>query len=119
MITSKNCGAFILVGLCAWRVMACSSSKGPSEGGQGGTGGYYFGAGGGASSAGRPGTAGSFGAAPSQGQGGSDFIFIPQGGTTNMRGMDSSCHPLAEIPEQMIVTDSTVITDTITTLTPV
>jgi hypothetical protein len=52
---------------------------------------------------------------------GGAFLNVGQGAAAgaNTRDMDSSCHPIKEVPEKIVITDSSVVTDTITTLTPV
>jgi hypothetical protein len=127
MVTGKNCAAFVLIALASWRVMACSASTGPTGGGYGAAAGNSFLQGSGStpgvapSSTTRPGSGGS-GAIVSNGSGGS-FINLGTSGNAGSnvvtRDMDSSCHPITETPEKIIITDSSIVTDTITTLTPV
>ena len=128
MITAKNCAAFVLIALASWRVMACSSSTGPTNGGGAGAGGSTFmlGVGTGASAGTGTGTlqsTGSTGAILTSGNGGSSFLNLGSSGSAGSnvmtRDMDSSCHPIKETPEKVTVTDSSVVTDTIVTLTPV
>jgi hypothetical protein len=119
MVTSKNYVAFIFVGLCAWRVVACSANTGNSGNGGPGSGGFPSGAsgGGGASSGGRS----VVGTGSAENGNGGALIIGQSGnaGMSNYRDMDSSCHPIKEKPEMETVTDSAIVTDTITTLTPV
>ena len=103
MITSKNCYAFLLVGFCAWRVMACSASAGPGFAGAGGMTAFGGNPSGGAPSTGSGSVHVGAGSGTAQGTGG--VIFFGSGGG-NAREQDSSCHPVAEIPEKVIVTDS-------------
>lgn len=125
MVTAKKCAALILIGCAAWRLVACSANTGPQlgAGGYGGSGaggpfppgaGATPGAGGGMQSAGT-------GPIISQGSGGSIINLGTAGnaGNSNLRDVDSSCHPIKETPEKIIITDSSIVTDTIVTLTPV
>ena len=121
MVTSKNCVAFILVGLCSWRIVACSAKTGPGVGVGPGAGGFLGTTGGGGASSGAVPGAGAASGAFGSGNAGSSFLNVGQSGNagSNTRDMDSSCHPIKEAPEKIVITDSSVVTDTITTLTPV
>jgi hypothetical protein len=103
MITSKNYGAFLLVGFCAWRVMACSAESGLKFGGTGGAAPFGGNPGGGASGSGTGSFPTGSGSSTNEGTGGI-ILFGSGGGAT--REQDSSCHPVAEVPEKVIVTDS-------------
>jgi hypothetical protein len=108
--------------------MACSASTGATSGGNGGAGNLLTGAGSTPGvvspmqSGGSSGASGS-GAIIANGNGGGlGIISIGTSGSAGMnntRDMDSSCHPIKETPEKIIITDSSIVTDTITTLTPV
>src|SRR5882724_78628 len=120
MVTPKNYVAFVLVGLCAWRVVACSASSGkmgPGQGGAAGTSGAAASTGNSGGAGARSGFGGASGFVGNPGSGG--FLNIGQGGTSGANDMDSSCHPIKTMPEKIIITDSSIVTDTITTLTPV
>jgi hypothetical protein len=120
MPTSKNYTAFVLVGICAWRVVACATNTGAGSQ-SGGAGGLFASGAGGVSSSGQNGSGSGFATAATGNNGGSAFLDLNQGGGagTNLREQDSSCHPLSETPEKIIITDSSVVTDTTTTLSPV
>jgi hypothetical protein len=116
----RNFAAFLFVGFCSWRVVACSPSK-VNDGAPSGVGGLYVGqtTGGGGAGA-QTGSGAGFGTAASGNGMGGAFLNINQAGNAgSSRDRDSACHPLSETPEKVTVTDSAVVTDTITTLTPV
>ena len=121
MPTSRNYGAFAFVAFCAWRIVACAANTG-GAGQADGAGGFVASSSGGVPSGAQPGSGSGFGTAGvANNSGGSTFIDLNQGGGggANLREQDSSCHPLSETPEKIVITDSSVVTDTITTLTPV
>ncbi|HEX4335059.1 MAG TPA: vWA domain-containing protein [Polyangiaceae bacterium] len=122
MITYKNYGAILCVGLCAWRLVACSANTGQ------GTGGGMLANSGGSGSILPPtgGASGSHGGAPigaagvtsGTGSSGGMMFTIRDSGTT-VRTHDSSCGAVAEVPEQITVYKEASVTDTTYTYTPV
>lgn len=124
MVTAKNCAAFVFIALASWRVMACSASTGPTGAGYAGSAGNSFlTASGSTPGMTHPSGSGGSSAIISGGNGGSGFITVGVSGSAGSgivtRDMDSSCHPIKETPEKIVITDSSIVTDTITTLTPV
>src|SRR5689334_25389637 len=120
MLTGKNVGALLVVGVCAWRLVACSASTvpGSANGPLQGAGGAYvpiFTTGGAAGAGAVPPKFGSAG----NGAGDNPGIFkIPDSGAT-IRSHDSSCGAVAEVPEQIIKYTEASVTDTTYTSTPV
>jgi hypothetical protein len=121
MATFRNYGVFLFVCASAWRVVACTASTG-GGGDFAGAGGFVTSSSGGVPSGAQPGSGGALSMAGASNNGGTTYINLNQGGGgggVNLREQDSSCHPLSETPEKIVITDSSVVTDTITTLTPV
>src|SRR5262249_41685506 len=103
MVTPKNYGTFVFVGFCAWRIIACSTNAGPGGTAGFGTGGSSFGAGGGGGAGAQHPLGGAAGV-PSAGNTGGAFLNVGQGAASgaNSREMDSSCHPIKEVPEKVV-----------------
>jgi len=121
MITYKNYGAILCVGVCAWRLVACSANTG-----QGSASGPLSNAGGAysappvsnAGSTAQGGAPTGFGGAPT-GAGNQGPMFTIRDAGAIMRVNDSSCGAVAEVPEQITVYKEASVTDTTYTLTPV
>jgi hypothetical protein len=121
MMTYKNCAAILTVGLCAWRLVACSANTGDS----GNTIGPLNGAGGfgmvlpGSGSVANHAGAGTPGFAGGSSTGNMPGLLIIKDSGVAMRTNDSSCGAVAEVPESITVYTDATVTDTTYTLTPV
>src|SRR5215831_2973339 len=109
MMTLKNWGAFLVVGLGACRLMACSakssSALDPSGVGAGGFGNVPVGGSGPGAGPGLGGFVSSTGSTTGNGNNGPMFSL---GGAATMRVGDAACNPIVEAPETITVTDSSV-----------
>jgi uncharacterized protein YegL len=121
MITYKNYGAILCVGLCAWRLVACSASTGQGAGGGplanagGSTSGFPSGAGAAVSTGGGSAAAGFTSGTGTQ----APPMFTIKDAGTMVRAHDSSCGAVAEVPEQITIYKEASVTDTTYTSTPV